>query len=220
MRNRIPSPTGGGITVLCRGMEGDPMDNLLAWLSRLPRQYHLAIALCMTVGIGYVDYVTGYELRMELFYLLPISYITWFVGQRFGILFSVLSLITILYSDAMAGKQYSSFTVEFWNGAMYFVFYVIVTLLLKLRISLQQRENLLEELDKALRQNEELSGLLPVCPRCNAHRDDQEYRQQVDSYIGRHRTAVLNRGLCSACAAQLHPGPVRKGAKQDPLCSD
>ena len=157
------------------------------------------------MAIGYVDYVTGYELRMELFYLLPISYATWFVGQRFGILFSVMAIITTEYSDIMAGKKYTNMSIEFWNGAMYFVFYVIVTLLLKLRKIIQQRESLIAELDQALGQNEELSALSPVCANCKKFRTDEEYRKKVESYISEHTDVDCSRSLCKECAAKLYP---------------
>ena len=177
---------------------------ILEWFRSLSNKYHIIIGLLLTMVIGYVDYVTGYELRMELFYLLPISYVTWFVGQRIGIWFSFLSIITIVYSDIMAGKKYTSFTVELWNGAIYFIFYVIVTVLLKLRISLQQRENLIEALDGALTQNEELSGMLPICVSCKKFRDDQEYRHKVESYISKHTNAEFSNSLCNDCATKLH----------------
>jgi K+-sensing histidine kinase KdpD len=182
-------------------MKGGPM-NMLEWFTSLRKRYHIIIALVLTMAIGYVDYVTGYELKMELFYLLPISYATWFVGQRMGILFSVLSIITTEYSDIMAGKQYTHMSIEFWNGAMYLVFYVIVTLLLKLRKTLQQRESLLAELDQALGQNEELSALLPVCANCKKFRDDEEYRKKAESYIREHTDLDCSRSLCKECAVK------------------
>ncbi len=184
--------------------------NILEWFSSLPKKYHIIIGLLLTMVIGYVDYVTGYEFRMELFYLLPISYVTWFVGQRIGILFSVLSIITTLYSDILAGKKYTTFTIEFWNGAIYFVFYVTVTLLLKLRISLRQRENLIEELDSALMQNEELRGMLPICPNCKKLRDDEEYRQKVESYISKHTKRGVAHSLCKECAMKFYPKLAKK----------
>ncbi len=187
--------------------------NILEWFSSLPRKSHIIIGLFVTMVIGYVDYVTGYELRMELFYLFPIAYVAWFVGQKTGILFSLLSIITIVYSDIMAGKKYTSFTIEFWNGAIYFVFYVIVTLLIKLRISLQQRENLIEELDSALRRNEELSNMLPICTSCKKFRDDPEYRQEVESYISGHRNSEFARSLCKDCAMKIYPGSIKKEKK-------
>lgn len=178
---------------------------MLEWFNSLRKRYHMIIALVLTMAIGYVDYVTGYEFRMELFYLLPISYATWFVGQRFGILFSVLAIVTTEYSDIMAGKNFTNISVEFWNGAVYFVFYVIVTVLLKLRKTIQQRESLLAELDRSLGQNEELSALLPVCANCKKFRNDEEYRQKVESYIREHTDVDCSRSLCKECAAKLRP---------------
>jgi hypothetical protein len=185
--------------------------NILEWFSSLRKRYHIIIGLLLTMAIGYVDYVTGYELRLELFYLLPIAYATWFVGQRVGIMFSVLSIVTTEYSDIIAGKKYSNISIEFWNGAMYFIFYVSVTLLLKLRKTLQQRESLIDELDRALSQNEELSALLPVCAGCKKFRDDQEYRQTVEAYVRQHVDADRSRSLCKECAAKLDPASLRKG---------
>jgi hypothetical protein len=178
---------------------------ILEWFSSLRKRYHIIIGLLLTMAIGYVDYATGYELRMEVFYLLPIFYATWFVGQRIGILFSVLAIITTECSDILAGKKYTNISIEFWNAAMYFVFFVSVTLLLKLRKTLQQRESLIAELDSALNQNEELSALLPVCANCKKFRLDDEYRQKVEAYIFEHTDVDCSRSLCRECAMKLSP---------------
>lgn len=183
---------------------------ILEWFTHLRKRYHIIIGLVVTMAIGYVDYATGYELRMELFYLVPISYVTWFVGLRAGIVFSFLSIITTVYSDILVGKKYTSFTVEFWNAAMYLVFYVIVTALLKLQKTLQQRESLIAELDRTLNQNEELSALLPICANCKKFRDDPEYRQKAESYMSKH-PAECNLSLCKECAAKLKPSSKRQG---------
>jgi hypothetical protein len=185
--------------------------NILERLKGLQKRYHIVIGLLVTIVIGYIDYVTGFELRMELFYLVPISYVTWFVGLRLGIMFSVLSLITIVCSDILAGKEYTQFTVELWNGAMYLVFYVIVTALLKLRKTLQQRESLLAELDNALNLNEELSSMLPICANCRKVRSDEEHRRKVEAYIDKHAKTEFGRALCRECSA----GPSSANVSED-----
>jgi hypothetical protein len=161
------------------------------------------IGLVLTAIIGYIDYATGYELRMELLYVLPISYVTWYVGQRAGIVFAFLSIITTICSDIMAGKRFTQYTIELWNGVMYLFFYVVVTFMLKFRISLQQRENLIEELDRALVQNEELSGLLPLCPNCRKKHVEAEYRRKVEAYITKHPKPELIRSYCKECSGKL-----------------
>lgn len=184
--------------------------DLLEWLNSQSIKYHVTFGILLTLVIGYFDYLTGFELRMEVFYLVPISYVTWFIGEKTGIVFSAVSLITILCSDVLSGKKFNHFTIELWNMAMYFVFFVTVTLLLKLQKTLKQRESLITELESALSEIDELSGLLPICANCKKVRDDEGYRQEVAAYISKHAKAGLSSGLCRECATKLYPRENKK----------
>jgi CheY-like chemotaxis protein len=55
------------------------------------------------------------------------------------------------------------------------------------------------ELEQALAQVKQLQGLLPICSYCKKIRDDQNYWQQVESYIGRHTEAKFSHGICPDC---------------------
>jgi hypothetical protein len=180
--------------------------NMLGRLDKQSIEYHITIGVLFTLAIGFLNYWTGFEFRMEIFYLVPIFYVTWFIGKKTGILLSTLPLITILCLDMMSGKNYHNFPIEVWNLAMYFAFFVIVTLLLsKLRITLQQRAGLITKLQNALNAVKELSGILPICANCKKIRDDEGYWHDVDVYISEHTKAEFTHGLCSACAAKLYP---------------
>ena len=48
-------------------------------------------------------------------------------------------------------------------------------------------------------QVKQLSGLLPICCVCKKVRDDQNYWQQVRSYISRHTDARFSHGYCPDC---------------------
>ena len=71
------------------------------------------------------------------------------------------------------------------------------------------------ELQSALSRVNHLQGLLPICSYCKKVRDDQNYWQQVDSYISKHADVEFSHGICPACyenvLAQGHKG--RKGQK-------
>jgi len=41
--------------------------------------------------IGIIDFLTGYELAFSVFYVLPISLVTWLTNRWFGILVSLTS---------------------------------------------------------------------------------------------------------------------------------
>src|SRR5262249_34603108 len=55
------------------------------------------------------------------------------------------------------------------------------------------------ELEAALAGVKQLQGLLPICAWCKKIRDDQNYWQQVDTYIAAHTEARFSHGICPDC---------------------
>jgi DNA-binding response OmpR family regulator len=55
------------------------------------------------------------------------------------------------------------------------------------------------QLEKALEDVKQLRGLLPICSYCNKIRNDQDYWEQVDSYISRHADVEFSHSVCPAC---------------------
>jgi hypothetical protein len=180
--------------------------NILELWDKQPREYHFTISILFTLVIGFLDYWMGLEYRMKIFYLVPISYATWFIGKKTGIVFSTWPATTILYSAIVSGKNHDNSPIEIWNIAMYLAFFIIVTLLLsKLRITMQQRAGLITKLQNALNAVKELSGILPICANCKKIRDDEGYWHDVDIYISRHTKAEFTHGICKECANKLYP---------------
>ena len=109
----------------------------------------LAAGCAALIGLlGYLDYLTGYEQSLLLFYLVPIALATWFGGLVFGLMFSVLSVAVWVTSDLVAGIP----TVGAWNLVMALAAYVVFAVLLsKLRAVLGDLENRVRERTKALR---------------------------------------------------------------------
>lgn len=70
-----------------------------------------------------------------------------------------------------------------------------------LRVGELQR-NLAErisDLETALARVKQLQGLLPICSYCKKVRDDQNYWQQVDSYISKHSEVEFSHSICPTC---------------------
>jgi hypothetical protein len=180
--------------------------NILERLDRQPSKYHLTGSILFTLVIGFLDYWMGFEYRMKIFYLMPISYATWFIGKKTGIVFSTWPVMTMLYSGVVSGRNNSNFSIEIWVIAMYLAFFIIVTLLLsKLRITMQQRAGLITKLQNALNAVKELSGILPICANCKKIRDEKGYWHDVEVYISRHTKAEFTHGICAECANKLYP---------------
>jgi sigma-B regulation protein RsbU (phosphoserine phosphatase) len=55
------------------------------------------------------------------------------------------------------------------------------------------------ELQIALTNVRTLSGLLPICAYCKRVRDDKDYWQQIEQYVGEHSQAEFSHGICPEC---------------------
>jgi hypothetical protein len=68
-----------------------------------------------------------------------------------------------------------------------------------------ERERLIKELQEALGQVRELSGLLPICASCKSIRDDKGYWTRLEAYLLEHSKAEFSHGICPDCARKLYP---------------
>ena len=55
------------------------------------------------------------------------------------------------------------------------------------------------ELEEALARVRQLRGLLPICSYCKKIRDDKNYWQQVEQYVGAHSDVQFSHGICPDC---------------------
>ena len=55
------------------------------------------------------------------------------------------------------------------------------------------------QLEQALSEVEQLSGLLPICAYCSRVRDDRDYWEKLEHYVARHSRAQFSHGICPDC---------------------
>lgn len=72
------------------------------------------------------------------------------------------------------------------------------------------------ELREALLNVKQLGGLLPICSYCKKIRDDQNYWQQVEAYVGKHSEAKFSHSICPQCYEEIiKPQMVQLGVDPD-----
>jgi len=87
------------------------------YLAHRPKSHVLLIGL-LTVGmIGALDLLTGPDISVSLFYLLPITFVTWRIGRNAGF---ALSFCVWVVVDAR--QIYSHTAVGYWNAAISLAF--------------------------------------------------------------------------------------------------
>jgi CheY-like chemotaxis protein len=71
-------------------------------------------------------------------------------------------------------------------------------------VSLQEKlSQRVLELQAALANVKQLHGLLPICSYCKRIRGDDQYWQQVESYIAARSDAQFSHGICPPCYEKL-----------------
>lgn len=100
------------------------------------------LALIWVLLVGFVDYSTGPEYSMLIFYLIPVTLGTWFVSRDFGMLIALLSVLTSSMADIAAGLPH----IRYWNESIGLTCYVVFVALLS------RWRGLLKELDMRVRE--------------------------------------------------------------------
>ena len=121
--------------------------NFLAYLEKQSKLFCIVIGVALIGLIGFVDFLTGYELAFSVFYVIPISLITWFVGQRFGLVTSLVGAFVWISADIAAGHPYSNPYIPIWNTIIRLAFFVLITLFLSSMRSAGERERELARID-------------------------------------------------------------------------
>lgn len=72
-----------------------------------------------------------------------------------------------------------------------------------LQLKLAERVN---QLEYAAAQVKKLEGIPPICGYCKKIRDDHDYWQTVENYVGTHSEAEFSHGICpSYCVEIVQP---------------
>ena len=104
--------------------------NLSATLNKQTQTVWLISGLALLGAVGTIDLLTGYELSFSLFYIFPISLITWFTSRRYGLLASLVSALVWYGADAAGSHQYSHPLIPVWNTFIRLAFFILITFLL------------------------------------------------------------------------------------------
>lgn len=63
----------------------------------------------------------------------------------------------------------------------------------------KEREHLIEELTRAMREVKTLKGIIPICSYCKSIRDEEGAWDAMESYISKHSDALFSHGICPKC---------------------
>jgi len=168
------------------------------WIQRFERQPRVRVVgstLFIVIAVGVVDFLTGSEISFSVFYLLAIGLAAWFVGRRYALLVSVLSVAVSLMGDLATDVRYYSRLVPWWNASIVLAFYfIVVWLLTRLRAVYGDLEARVKERTQALTQEmaerERIEReLLEI-----SEREQRRIGRDLHDSLGQHLTGVALAG--------------------------
>jgi len=119
------------------------------------RTWLYCYAVLLVGLIGFLDYLTGYEVAFYPFYALPILLMVWFCGRRAALMIAAVSSVVWYVADRAAGHPYSREWLRVWEADVRFMFFFLVVvagLTLKkqrdfsrAQLELSERSRLLEQ---------------------------------------------------------------------------
>jgi signal transduction histidine kinase len=121
------------------------------YFRRQSKTFFLICSIIITLLIGVADYLTGEELSLVIFYILPISLIVWFTNRDATIFMCIISSIIEFAANSAAGRTYSHYLISFWNSALLLGFFLLYAFILSmLQKEYRSRTKLIDELQASL----------------------------------------------------------------------
>jgi len=162
----------------------------------------LVLAGCFLLQglLGWLDYITGYEMSFFVFYSVPVGIAAWYVGRWPAIGVALGATVSWLLADYFGGAKYSAPFYYYWNSTIHFLaFNINAVTIAKIKNDLDRRHALAGELESAREILRTLSALLPVCPACGKLRDRAEGSRKTEIAALARVSPELADTLCVDC---------------------
>lgn len=127
------------------------LNRILAGISRMKKTWLFAVSVILAFAIGYLDFATGIELSVSIFYFIPITLSAWFVSRRGGMSVSILSGVIWFFADFLSARHYSHPLIPYWNAFILIGSFAAVSLTLTaLKKSMDLENELAVHIQKGL----------------------------------------------------------------------
>jgi len=163
------------------------------------RPFLIYVACLILLGIlGWLDYLTGYEMGFFVFYSIPIGIAAWNLGRWPAVIMSLLASVAWSLADSFDGEKYSTRFAFFWNNGVHFASFIInAVAIARIKVELDRRQHLAAELNALRGTLVAVAGQLPACPVCGQfHNRDSPAKNELRIT---QPVAELDAALCSTC---------------------
>jgi hypothetical protein len=159
------------------------------------RLFMVLLCLAGTAGVGWTDYVTGYEISVLPLYAVPVGFMTWAVGSVPGVLLALASGLVWWWADRASGHPYSAAWIGYSNAAVRTVMYLFVVVAIAY---------IRDTVGLVRRRARALTGPVPVCTRCRRLCDPAGSWSDFETFLRLHTSAQPVAKVCPDCARRIY----------------
>ncbi|MGA3172642.1 MAG: sensor histidine kinase [Chthoniobacteraceae bacterium] len=169
----------------------------------------MVMAVLGVLTVGFVDYITGYEISFFLFYGGPILFSVWFLDRKSTVFIVLLSAIVWWWADWADGHPYFASWVQIWETIVRLAFFSFVAFS---GMVIKSRRESLETLVTNLRRLRELEHDIVAASEHEQQRIGADLHDGLCQYLAgiACMTGSLRDDLCEGfqpeaeTAAELH----------------
>lgn len=174
------------------------------YLNQLAAPYLIMLGFGLVILVGILDYFTGKEIGLAIFYLFPVAFVTWFMKRWDGFCVSAVAVLAWASLESMMDPPYSQPNLAYWNTAARLVFFsIVVAIVSSIKLAFDENSKLILEVQIALAKINTLRALAPICAWCQKVRDSQGHWQRFDTYVKEHSVVEITHGICPECLNRL-----------------
>jgi hypothetical protein len=170
----------------------------------------IAVSSFLLACTAAADYLSGVRLSLAPLYLIPIAIVALRLSRTATITISLVAGAMWMFLDFLSPGELTWWE-DVWNVTMRSGVFILFGLVLaRIKADHLREVRLTSDLQAALLEVKQLSGLLPICAWCKRIRDDDGEWESIETYITDHSGADFTHGICPECAQRVHPALQQK----------
>ena len=124
--NERPSVDYPGVFLKDMIQETISWQKIAGLLAKQSRGWVVVEALALFILVGFIDYITGYEVTIFPFYSIPILFAMWLHGRYLAVVISILSTLSWWLQDTASHHPYSQEWYQIWDAIVRLMFFLLV----------------------------------------------------------------------------------------------
>jgi serine phosphatase RsbU (regulator of sigma subunit) len=113
------------------------------YISSFRKTTIIGISVILLLLIGYLDFVTGIEVSISIFYLLPVALCSWFINKWAGFIIAIFSSVALYVADYLLSHSVSHLIIPYWNAIVMLGFFLLIAYIISALKDSLDKENVL-----------------------------------------------------------------------------